>query len=94
MGGWAQLKFKLRPNFEFNGAMGIDNPFASELRQFHANSIYRGTYTRNLSPMVNFIYQIRSDVLISTEYRWLNTSILDAGSNSASHINLSLGYLF
>jgi hypothetical protein len=94
MGGWAQLKFKLKPNFEFNGALGIDNPFANELRRFNANSIYGGPYTRNLSPMVNFIYQIRSDVLISTEYRWLNTPILDAGSNSASHVNLSLGYLF
>jgi hypothetical protein len=94
MGGWAQLKFKFRPNLEFNGALGIDSPFAGELRKFNANSIYGGAYTRNLSPMVNFIYQIRSDILISTEYRWLNSSILDAGSNHASHINLSLGYLF
>ncbi|MBZ5644425.1 MAG: hypothetical protein LAO19_16845 [Acidobacteriia bacterium] len=94
MGGWAQLKFKLRPNFEFNGALGIDAPYARELRQFHSNSIYGDSYTRNLSPMANFIYQIRSDILISTEYRWLNTSILDSGSNRASHINLSLGYLF
>jgi hypothetical protein len=94
MGGWAQLKLKLRPNFEINGALGIDNPFARELRQFKTNSIYEGVYTRNLSPMANFIYQIRSDILFSTEYRWLNTSVLDAGSNSASHINFSLGYLF
>ncbi len=62
MGGWAQLKFKLKPNFEINGALGIDNPFAGELRQFHAHSIYGDSYTRNLSPMVNFIYQIRSDI--------------------------------
>jgi hypothetical protein len=94
MGGWAQLKYKLKPNFEINGALGIDNPFAGELRQYSVNTIYEDTYTRNLNPMVNFIYQIRSDILISTEYRWLNTSVLDAGSNSASHINLSLGYLF
>ena len=29
------------------------------------------SYTRNLSPLVNFIYQIRSDILFSTEYRYL-----------------------
>lgn len=93
-GGWAQLKFKVKSSFEINGAFGTDNPFAGELRQFIAHSIYPGPLTRNLSPLVNFIYQIRSDILISTEYRYLRTSVLDSGSNSANHINLSLGYIF
>jgi hypothetical protein len=94
MGGWAQLKFKVKSNFEINGAFGSDNPFAGELRQYNANYLYPGLYTRNLSPMVNFIYQIRSDILFSTEYRYLNSTVLDSGSNSANHINLSLGYIF
>ena len=94
MGGWVQLKFKPKSNFEINGAFGIDNPFAGELRQYNSNSIYLQTYTRNLSPLVNFIYQIRSDILFSTEYRYLKTTVLDSGSNSANHINLSLGYIF
>jgi hypothetical protein len=94
MGGWAQLKFKIKSNFEINGALGVDNPFAGELRQYNANTIYPGSYTRNLSPLVNFIYQIRSDILFSTEYRYLNSSVLDNGSFSANHINLSLGYIF
>jgi hypothetical protein len=94
MGGWAQLKFKIKSNFEINGALGVDNPFAGELRRFNANTIYPGSYTRNLSPLVNFIYQIRSDILFSTEYRYLNSSVLDSGSFSANHINLSLGYVF
>ena len=94
MGGWAQLKFKVKSNFEINGALGVDNPFARELRQYNANTIYPGSYTRNLSPLVNFVYQIRSDILFSTEYRYLNSSVLDSGSFSANHINLSLGYIF
>jgi hypothetical protein len=94
MGGWAQMKFKLRPNFEINGALGLDNPFTSELRQFRLTTIYPAANTRNLVPLFNFIYQIRSDILFSTEYRYLNTSVLDSGSNSANHINLSLGYIF
>jgi hypothetical protein len=94
MGGWAQLKFKPRANFEINGAIGLDNPFASELRNYNSNPIYLDSYTRNLSPLVNFIYQVRSDVLFSTEYRRLQTSVLDSGSNSANHVNLSLGYIF
>lgn len=94
MGGWAQLKFRVKSNFEINGAFGSDNPFSGELRRYNANSIYPVAYTRNLSPFVNFIYQIRSDILFSTEYRYLNTSVLDGGSFSANHINLSLGYIF
>jgi len=94
MGGWAQLKFKIKSNFEVNGAVGVDNPFASELRLYNANSIYPESYTRNLSPLVNFIYQIRSDILFSTEYRYLNSSVLDSGSLRDHHINLSLGYIF
>ncbi len=35
------------------------------------HTIYPGSYTRNLSPLVNFIYQIRSDILFSTEYRYM-----------------------
>jgi hypothetical protein len=94
MGGWAQLKFKPRANFEINGAIGLDNPFAGELRSYNSNPIYLNSYSRNLSPLVNFIYQMRSDVLFSTEYRRLQTSVLDSGSNSANHVNLSLGYIF
>ena len=94
MGGWAQLKFKPRANFEINGALGIDNPFAGELRNYESNPFYVGSYTRNLSPLVNFIYQVRSDILFSTEFRRLHTTILDGGANYGNHINFSLGYLF
>jgi regulator of replication initiation timing len=93
MGGWTQLKFKPKANLEFN-AVGLDNPFASELRKYNANSIYTFLNSRNLSPLINFIYQVRSDVLFSTEYRRLQTTVLDSGSNHANHVNLSLGYIF
>jgi hypothetical protein len=94
MGGWTQLKFKIKPDFEINGAFGVDNPFAGELRQFNATTIYPGAYTRNLSPLVNLIYQIRSDILFSTEYRYLDSSVLDSGAFSAHQVALSLGYIF
>ncbi len=66
MGGWTQLKFKPWPKFEVNGALGVDNPFASELRRFStSNSYYGVSLSKNVSPFVNFIYQLRSDVLFS-----------------------------
>jgi hypothetical protein len=93
-GGWAQLKFMPRPKLEINGAYGIDSPFAGEMRDTNANLIYTDAYTRNVNFFVNFIYQIRSDVLFSTEYRRLQTTILDSGFNTANQSTLSLGYLF
>ena len=94
-GGWAQLKFKPRANFEINGAFGEDNPFCSELKRFPGTPSYYGNLlSRNLSPLVNFIYQPRSDVLLSAEYRYLQTFLLNGGSQNANLVNLSLGYTF
>ena len=93
-GGWAQLKFKPRANFEVNGALGEDNPFASQLKSFPASPSYYGILlSRNLSPLVNFIYQPRSDVLFSAEYRYLHTFLL-SNSQMANLLSLSVGYTF
>jgi len=95
VGGWAQLKFKPHPKFEVNGALGEDNPFGSELKRFPGSPAYYGTLlTRNVSPFVNFIYQLRSDVLFSAEYRRLETFVLNSNSQRANLVTLSLGYTF
>jgi hypothetical protein len=95
IGGWAQLKFKVRPTFEVNTAFGEDNPFASELRAYPGSASYYGfLLSRNLSPFVNFIYRPRSDVVFSLEYRYIRTSVLDSTSSGASNVNASVGYLF
>jgi len=95
LGGWIQLKFKPKDNFEVNFAYGQDNPFASELRSFPASANYYGSLlSRNLSPFVNFIYRVRSDVLFSGEYRRLQTYTLDSNTSIANQIGISLGYIF
>jgi len=95
VGGWLQLKIKPKTNFEVNVAYGLDNPFASELRAFPASGAFYGSLlSRNLSPFANFIYRVRSDVLVSVEYRRLQTYTLDSNANSANQITLSVGYLF
>ncbi len=95
MGGWAQLKFKPKVNFEVNFAYGQDNPFASELRSFPATAYFYGSsLSRNQSPFVNFIYRVRSDVLFSIEYRRLQTYTLDSNVNNANQLGLNLGYAF
>jgi hypothetical protein len=94
-GGWAQLKFTPRPKFEINGGFGQDNPFASDLRRYGPNGSYTGSLlSRNQSPFANFIYRLRSDVMFSLEYRHLNTTFLDAGSQTLHHVNAALAYTF
>jgi hypothetical protein len=95
LGGWAQVKYKPRANFEVNFALGIDNPFAGELRNFPATeALYGQLLSRNLTPFVNFIYHVRSNILFSAEYRRLQTYQLDSNVDTANQIGLSVGYIF
>jgi hypothetical protein len=95
IGGWAQLKYKATAKLQFNGAFGLDNPYAGELRANGGNTNYYAVpLSKNESGLVNFIYQPRSDIVFSLEYRRLKTFELDSGANSANVFNLSVGYIF
>jgi hypothetical protein len=95
LGGWAQLKFKATPKLQFNGAFGQDNPFASDMRQFGGSqSYYESPLSKNQSVFGNFIYQPRSDIVFSLEYRRLKTFTLDSNANAANLVTLSVGYIF
>jgi peptidoglycan hydrolase CwlO-like protein len=95
MGGWVQLKYKPKANFELNFAFGQDNAFASQLREYPASSYYYGAlHPRNMTGFANFIYHTRSNVMFSVEYRRLQTYNLDDGYNPANQIGLSVGYIF
>ena len=95
LGGWSQLKFKPRPRLEFNGAFGQDNPLASQERLFQSNAgFYDELLSRNRSAFVNCIYQPRSDMLLSLEYRRIRTFEITNDSYIANQVNLSVGYIF
>ena len=95
MGGWTQLKFKPVPKFEVNGAFGHDNPFGSQINSFAAVPLYYDNlFARNQTWFTNFIYQPRSNVLFSVEFRRLRTFGPDSEADTANVVNFSLGYLF
>jgi hypothetical protein len=95
LGGWAQLKFKATPKLQFNGAFGQDNPIASDMRQFGGSQpYYTLPLSKNQSAFGNFIYQPRSDIVFSLEYRRLKTFTLDSNANAANLVTLSVGYIF
>jgi len=95
IGGWSQLKLKASSRLEFNGAFGLDNPYAEDLRAFSAPISYFDPFlAQNRSGLVNFIYRPRSDLLFSAEYRHLRTFDLAAHSPTAEQVNLIMGFLF
>ena len=95
-GGWSQLKFSATRRLEFNGAFGVDSPFASDIHAFLAptnGGLYPWVLTANRSEMVNFIYRPHSDLLVSGEYRHLRTPQVGA-YYTADQVNLMMGVLF
>ena len=95
VGGWSQLKLKLTPKLEANGAFGLDSPFAEDLRAFSAAQSYIDpSLGQNRSAFVNFVYRPRSNLLFSTEYRYMHTTEIDLGSQTAGQLNLMMGVLF
>ena len=94
LGGWAQLKLKLATKWEANGAFGLDNPMASDLRAFAAPQSYLDpTLAQNRAAFLNFVYRPRSNLLFSAEYRHMRTFETDS-SQTADQVNLMMGVLF
>ncbi len=101
IGGWSQLKFQPRAKLEFNAGIGMDSPFAAELREYsygqnlpYGQSYLDSALARNAGLMFNTIYRPRSDLLFSLEYRHIRTVEISAGPQRAGQINLVMGVLF
>lgn len=96
IGGWSQLKFKVTPTLELNGAFGLDNPTTGEIRAAAVSQpyLFGPLLVQNRTALVNFILRPRSSLLFSGEYRHLQTFQLNDVSNSADQFNLMMGILF
>ena len=96
LGGWSQFKIRANSKLEFNAGFGLDNPYAAEIRAAAPSLPYlngQQLLTQNRSGLVNFIYRPRSNLLFSTEYRYLQSFGLYS-ANSADQINMMMGVLF
>ncbi len=95
VGGWTQLKFKANSRLEFNAAFGLDNPTNSEVREASGSQAYVGPLLlQNRGGLVNFIFRPRSNLLFSTEYRYLQSLPLPSSNNTADQFNVMMGVLF
>lgn len=95
VGGWAELKEKLSERLEFNAAFGMDDAFASELRQYTepGGSIYQNL-ARNRTYTGNVLYSPSAYLLFSVEYRHLESSPVIGPSAGSNIIGLGAGYKF
>jgi hypothetical protein len=95
VGGWAQLKEKINERVQLNGAFGIDNAFAAEVRRFAVPSgnIYQNL-ARNRTFTGNVIYSPSVYLLLSLEYRRLESSPVLIPSAGSNVIGLGAGFKF
>jgi hypothetical protein len=94
IGGWTQLKFKPAEKWEVNSAFGIDNPFSGDLKYFATSA---GSYRpplRNSTEIFNVIHHPRSNLVLSIEYRHLNTVSFFSRRYTAENVNLGIGVHF
>jgi hypothetical protein len=89
-GGWTQLTARASSRLEFNFALGVDDRRNSDI---FAGIFDNSTELRNQTYSVNSIYRLRSNFLLSLEYRHLRTTYPDAITTN-NHINLAVGYAF
>ena len=95
VGGWSQLKVKPLERLEFNTAYGEDQPFTHHLSLSSNQNFFPETPVgRNASGFVNVIYQPRSNLLFSIEYRRLWTRSLFNPRVTADHISFTSGIAF
>ena len=95
IGGWAQWKQRAGQRLEFNEAAGIDNAFADQLRPYVVQSA--GPYqvlARNRTITGNVIYSPSTYLDFSIEYRRVQSSPVNARTNSSDVIGLAAGYKF
>lgn len=94
-GGWTQLKLTVTPRLELNLASGFDRsrpqPFQGLLQP---PSEEPPSASRNVTGLANVIYQARSNLFFSVEYRRLWTNRLDGRGWLADHLNLGGGIAF
>lgn len=95
VGGWTQLKLQITPKIELNGAVAQDDALTANIRGFAFDVNNFGQVTgRNRGILGNVIYRPRSDLILSGEYRRLQTFPVYNSSNVVNQTSASVGILF
>lgn len=95
VGGWAELKERASERLEFNAAFGIDNVPAGELQYYTgAAADYYQNLSRSETFTGNVIYSPSAYLLLSLEYRHLESTPVNNYSAGSDVIGVAAGYKF
>jgi hypothetical protein len=95
-GGWLQWSYKLSSTLNANASIGQDSASGNELR----SSVPLSTtspiffYARNRGVVGNLIFRPWSSIILSPEYRRLQSWPILGGVNTANIFTLTFGYQF
>ncbi len=95
IGGWAQAKYTATPKLEFNLAMGGDRSrprWFGGLLEPPSNEV--PSASRNASAFLNLMYQARSNLIFTVEYKRLWTRRFDGRAWLADHVGLGGAIVF
>src|SRR5580704_11744 len=94
-GGWSQFKFIPSSTFQVNAAFGLDNAFSSNFEGFNLSTTPSTQLnTRNSSVVGNLIYRPKSYLILSPEYRRIQTWPYEGSANIANVFTITAGYEF
>jgi hypothetical protein len=94
VGGWAQIKKHAGQQWEFNGAFGVDNGFAAQLRRYVLPTSSYQNQARNQTFTANTIYSPNAYLLFSLEYRHVATAPITGASANTNIIDIAAGSRF
>ena len=93
-GGWAQLQVRPINNVAIHFAYGLDDPYNEDLVGTRFDLAAGTSRTNNRTFSGNILYRFRSNFIISTEYRFMQTYFTTESSRVNNHINVGFGYSF
>jgi hypothetical protein len=95
-GGWTQLKLNFSPVVEFNAAYGQDGGYGSDFRSLvlTATTNPLSTLARNQMVTGNLILRPKTYLVLSPEYRRIQSTQLSGESYVANLFTISAGYIF
>jgi hypothetical protein len=94
-GGWSQLKFLASSTLQANVAFGLDDAFASNFDGFTPPATDDTPQNaRNRSVLGNLIYRPKSYLILSPEYRRIQTWPYEGSPNIANIFTITAGFEF
>lgn len=95
-GGWTQAKITFSPSLEANLSAGLDNAFAANLRDSDQiiGQGYYASLARNETLLANLVYRPKTYLLLSTEFRQINSRSISGTTWQDRVFGVSTGYIF